>query len=154
MISSCSHLYYLFLYCLFLLLFSHFVCSLLPLLFCFWLACSAMLAHMMLQARTYCVGREIKNFHGQKYSQIHHCNVVVKYMCGSPGQKSNIIPSRISSASPSLTRCSAKLPLGAGLICASWMLQIFMRLHTAYELHPQRKFSAIARQTQRCARNT
>ena len=40
-------------------------------------------------------------------------------MCGSPETKSNIIASRISSATPSLVRCSAKLPLGAGLICTS-----------------------------------
>ena len=31
----------------------------------------------------------------------------------------NIIPSRISSASPCLTRYSAELPLRVGLICAS-----------------------------------
>ena len=29
-----------------------------------------------------------------------------------------------------------KLLLGAGLICASWMHQIFMHLHSVYEPHP------------------
>ena len=50
--------------------------------------------------------------------------------------QSNIIPLHISSASPSLTRYSTKLPLGAGLILASWTYQIFMHLHSAYEPHP------------------
>ena len=31
---------------------------------------------------------------------------------------------------------SAKLPLGAGLIRTTWMHQIFMHLHSAYEPHP------------------
>ena len=38
------------------------------------------------------------------------------YICGSPGWDSNLIPSRILSASPSLTYCTAKLSLRAGLI--------------------------------------
>ena len=33
-------------------------------------------------------------------------------------------------ASLSLMRCSTKLPLGAGLICASWTHQIFKCLHS------------------------
>ena len=40
-------------------------------------------------------------------------------MCGSPKQKLNIIPLRISSASLSLTGYSVELPLRAGLIRAS-----------------------------------
>ena len=41
----------------------------------------------------------------------------ILYICGSPGWKSNIIPSHILSASPSLTLCSAELLLRAGLTC-------------------------------------
>ena len=40
-------------------------------------------------------------------------------ICGSPEQKPNIIPLRISSASLSLTGYSAELPLRVGLIRAS-----------------------------------
>ena len=71
----------------------------------------------------------------------------VSIICGSPRQKSNIIPSCISSASPSSSHYSAKLPLGAGLIRTTWTHQIFMHLHNVYEPHPQRKFSATACQT-------
>ena len=35
-----------------------------------------------------------------------------------------------------ITEYSAKLLLGAGLIHASWMHQILMHLHSAYEPHP------------------
>ena len=34
-----------------------------------------------------------------------------------------------------LTCYSAKLPIGAGLIHALWMYQIFMHLHSEYEPH-------------------
>ena len=51
-------------------------------------------------------------------------------------QRAPIIPSGILSASPTLARYSAKLPLGAGLIRASWTYQIFMGLHSTYEHHP------------------
>ena len=39
------------------------------------------------------------------------------YICGSPGQKSNIILLRISTTLPRSKRCSTVLPLRVGLIC-------------------------------------
>ena len=51
-----------------------------------------------------------------------------KHICGSP-RKSNIIPSRILSASLSLMRYSAKLPLETGLIRASSDIHAFYIAH-------------------------
>ena len=84
--------------------------------------------------------------HTEDVRQIYNNNN--NNICGSPGQKSNIISSRISSTSPSSTCYGAKLPHGAELIRATQTHQIFMHLHSTYEPHPQRKFSATARQTQ------
>ena len=52
----------------------------------------------------------------------------------SPRQKSNIILLRISTALPRSKRCSAELPLRAGLIRATQTYQVFMHLRCAYEL--------------------
>ena len=70
-------------------------------------------------------------------------HIYIKHICGSPGQKSNIIPSRILSASPSLTRYCAELPLRVGPIRASQTHQISMHLHSTHESRPQWKLSAI-----------
>ena len=65
-----------------------------------------------------------------------HASPQIDNICGSSGLNSNILLLCISSASPSLTHYSAKLPLGAELICASLTHQIFMHLHRTYEPHP------------------
>ena len=59
-----------------------------------------------------------------------------KNICGSPGKKPNIIPSRISSASPHLMCYSAEFPLGAGLIRNTYRHEYLMRPWSAYEPHP------------------
>ena len=69
--------------------------------------------------------------------------VKLKKYCGSPEQKSSIIPSHISTALPILTHYSTVLPLRVGLIHTSWSHQIFMYLHIAYQPRPQQKLSAI-----------
>ena len=79
--------------------------------------------------------------------------VKLKKYCGSPEQKSSIIPSHISTALPILTHYSTVLPLRVELIHTSWTHQIFMYLHIAYQPRPQQKLSAISCQTWWCARN-
>ena len=53
---------------------------------------------------------------------------------GTPGQKSNIIPLRISIALLRLKCCSVKLLLRVGLIHAVYTYQVFMCLHSMHEL--------------------
>ena len=59
-----------------------------------------------------------------------------KNICGSPGKRSNIIPSRILSALPSLTCYSPELPLRVGLMRDMWTHEYLMCPWSAYEPHP------------------
>ena len=68
------------------------------------------------------------------YLQLQQCKQLAYKTDVAAPDRNRIM--RISSASPSLTRYSAKLPLGVGLIRTSWTYQIFMHLHSANEPHP------------------
>ena len=56
----------------------------------------------------------------------HSHNKNISVICGSPGQKSNIIPLRISTALPRSKRCNAGLLLRVGLIHAVQTCQVFI----------------------------
>ena len=73
-----------------------------------------------------------------------------KHICGSPVQKSKVIPLRISIALLCSKRRIAELPLRVGLIRASQMHEQLMNLRSAYEPHPLWKFSDTALRGQRC----